>query len=135
SGRAAEKFGAMVAALGGPVDFVERPETYLPAVTIVRPVHPDCAGFVMSIDTRAIGVAIVELGGGRMRASDAIDHAVGFTRLAGIGAAVGADPVAQVHAHDEETASRAVAVLKKAYRITDEFPERNDAVGDRITGV
>ncbi len=74
SGRAAEIFGRMVAALGGPVDFMEKPETYLVAAPLVRPVTAERAGTVAEIDTRAIGIAVVALGGGRMRAEDSIDH-------------------------------------------------------------
>ena len=36
------------------------------------------SGFISEIDTFAIGNSIVEIGGGRMKAEDAIDHAVGF---------------------------------------------------------
>ena len=123
----------MVAALGGPADFVERPEKYLPAAPVVRAVHPDRAGIVQEIDTRAIGIAIIELGGGRMRASDAIDHAVGFTQLAGLGTKVGDDPIARVHARDEETATRAVAAVRRAYHIGDEPLEKRDAIVGRIS--
>ena len=86
SGRAAEIFGQMVAALGGPADFMEKPEKHLQAAPLVRPVMADRAGTVTEIDTRAIGIAVVALGGGRMKPEDSIDHSVGFTRLAGLGA-------------------------------------------------
>ena len=56
----------------------------------MRPVFPDESGFVHGIDTRAVGLAVVALGGGRTRPQDAIDHAVGIVALAGIGDAVGA---------------------------------------------
>jgi thymidine phosphorylase len=120
SGRAAEIFGRMVAALGGPADFVERAATYLPAAPVVREVKAERAGFVAAIDARAIGVAVVELGGGRRRAEDSIDHAVGFTRLAAIGDAVGPDaPLGVVHARSEDAADHAAAWLREAYRMSD----------------
>jgi len=117
-GRAAERFAAMVGALGGPADLLERPEAYLPAAPLVRPVFAELAGPVLAIDTRGIGLAVVALGGGRTRPQDAIDHAVGFTDLAGIGERVGAErPLGLVHARDEAAFERAQAGLRAAYAV------------------
>ncbi len=133
SGRAAEIFGQMVAALGGPVDFMEKPETYLRPAPVVRPVMAERTGRVTAIDTRAIGIAVVALGGGRMHAEDAIDHSVGFTRLAGLGMEVGPDaPLALVHARDESAAAEAEAALRRAYTIGDAAPEPVATVYERI---
>lgn len=74
SGEAAERFGRMVAAQGGPADFVQRYDRYLPAATLNKPVFPAGAGYIRSMDTRALGMTVVALGGGRQRASDAIDY-------------------------------------------------------------
>ena len=72
----------------------------------------------MAFPTRAIGIAVVELGGGRMRASDAIDHAVGFTSLAGLGANVGPDaPLAMAHAKSDAAAARAETAIRAAYML------------------
>jgi thymidine phosphorylase len=118
SGRAAEIFGRMVAALGGPKDFVEGPDKYLKAASVVRDVSPKGEGTVAAIDTRAIGLAVVELGGGRTRPTDAIDHSVGFTKLAGLGATVGRDaPLGVVHARDAAAADRATEALRAAYTL------------------
>jgi thymidine phosphorylase len=132
SGRAAEIFGRMTAALGGPADFVERPEKYLASAPVVRDVFANASGAVAAIDTRAIGLAVVELGGGRMRPTDAIDHSVGFTKLAGLGANVGKDvPLAIVHARDEAAADRATEALRAAYSLG-AAPETNPTVYERI---
>ena len=119
SGRAADVFGRMVKALGGPADFVEQPERHLEAAPVIRPVPAPRAGIVRTIDTQAVGIAVVELGGGRARAEDPIDHAVGFTELAGIGQRVGGSdaPLALVHARTEAAADRAGAALAAAYAI------------------
>jgi thymidine phosphorylase len=118
SGQAAQRFGAMVAALGGPRDFMERYREYLPAAPVVRDIAPAADGFVAAIETRAIGLAVIELGGGRRRASDSVDLAVGFDRLAGIGAHVSADaPLARVHARTVEAAEAAANALRAAYRL------------------
>lgn len=118
-GRAAERFARMVTALGGPTDLLERPDTHLPTAAIVRPVLPVDAGTVAAIDTRALGLAVIELGGGRRRVTDAIDHAVGLDGVAGIGAAVDAGrPIALVHARSEADAARAAEAVRRAVTIS-----------------
>ena len=135
SGAAAERFERMVAALGGPNDFLRRARALLPAAPIVRPVAPRRAGFVEAIDARAVGLAVVELGGGRARATDAIDPAVGLTRLAGLGAEVSTEaPLALVHAPDEGRAEAAMARLRAAYRIGDAAPALAPPIVARIVG-
>jgi thymidine phosphorylase len=132
SGRAAEIFGAMTAALGGPKDFVEHPAKYLQAAPVVRDVFAAMPGVVSAIDTRAIGLAVVELGGGRLRPTDAIDHSVGFTRLAGLGARVGKDaPLGVVHAKDAAAVERAAEALRAAYTLG-AAPRENPIVYERI---
>lgn len=131
-GRAAEVFGRMVAALGGPADFVEQPDRHLASAPVEIEVAPEAEGTIADVDTRMIGVAVVELGGGRVRASDGIDPAVGFTGLAGLGAKVGpGSPLGRVHARTEADADRAAAALRRAYRVGDPGPERS-VVTDRI---
>ena len=117
-GRAAERFQAMVGELGGPADFMERPLRHLPGAPVVVPVTPDAPGVVARVDTRSLGVAVVALGGGRARADDRIDPAVGLTELAGIGEAVGADrPLCLIHARDRDGARRAAAAVAAAYHV------------------
>jgi thymidine phosphorylase len=124
-GRAAETFQAMVSELGGPTDFVARPTAYLPHAAVVKAAHPAEAGTVAAIDTRALGLAVVALGGGRTRAEDSIDHSVGLTELAGIGAEVGPNrPLCLVHARDEAAAAAAVETVRRAYRLGDRPPAR-----------
>ncbi|MEJ0011822.1 MAG: thymidine phosphorylase [Bauldia sp.] len=124
SGRAAEIFGRMSAALGGPADIMENPAKHLRPAPVSRDVFATGTGAVSAIDTRAIGIAVVELGGGRMRAADAIDHTVGFTSLAGLGAKLDPrTPLAKVHAKDATSADRAEASLRAAYRLGGSAPE------------
>ena len=121
SGAAAERFGRMVAGLGGPTDFLERYATHLPAAPLVRPVHPPRTGRVRAVDARALGLAVVELGGGRRHAAHPVDHAVGLTEVRAIGDEVGPDrPLALIHARDEATQTAASARLLAAYQIADE---------------
>lgn len=102
SGRAAEIFGRMVAAMGGPADFIERPQHYFAPAPLVRPVFAASEGFVTATDTRGLGMAVCALGGGRRLASDVLDYRVGLTDLVELGSPVDArTPLAVVHAADE----------------------------------
>ena len=133
-GRAAEHFERMVRALGGPADFLSNYRSYLAPAPIIRPVHADEDGFVSSIRTRELGLAVIELGGGRRVASDAIDHRVGISQLLGKGArADRATPLCLVHAADEASFERAATLIKSAY-IPGERPGESATVLARITG-
>jgi thymidine phosphorylase len=118
SGAAAERFARMVEALGGPRDLLERPAAHLRSVPLQRPVELPAAGFVAAIDARALGLAVVALGGGRQRPTDPIDHAVGLTEVRGLGEPVGPDqPFAVVHARDEAAAAAAIARIQAAVTV------------------
>ncbi|MBZ8135457.1 thymidine phosphorylase [Afifella sp. IM 167] len=133
-GSAAERFQKMVAALGGPADFVERAGEHLPAAPLVRDIAAGEAGFVSAIDTRALGVAVIGLGGGRRRAEDDIDHAVGLTAIAAIGEEVGPGrPLAVVHARDEAAAAAAARAVRAACHIGAEAPAGTPLIIERLT--
>ncbi len=127
SGRAAERFARMVAALGGPADLLERPAASLPAAPVRRRV--EAAGTVAAVATRDLGLAVIGLGGGRTRPQDDIDPAVGLTDLARPGDATGL--IGIVHAADEDAADRAEAALRAAYRMG-EPPGERPAVIERV---
>ncbi len=135
SGAAADSFARMVHALGGPADLLERPERHLPRAPVVLPVPAPRAGFVVALDVRALGLAIVRLGGGRTRPEAGIDHRVGLADCLGRGARVEAgDPLAFVHAADAEAAREAVAAVRAAIGIGDAPPPPAPVVRERIAG-
>jgi thymidine phosphorylase len=118
SGKAAEHFDRMVALLGGPHDFLSSHETHLRRASIIKPVYADDEGIVSSIKTRDLGLAVIELGGGRRVVSDSINHAVGLENLLGKG--FRADfkaPLCVVHAQTESDFEKAAAIVKAAYTI------------------
>ena len=120
SGAAAERFGQMVAALGGPADFLEHMAAHLPTAPVIRTVPAPRAGVVAGYDTRALGLSVIGLGGGRRQADDRIDPRVGLSQIAPVGQAVCAgDPVALVHAADDASAAPAVAEVSAACRIAE----------------
>jgi thymidine phosphorylase len=140
SGQAAEVFGRMVAALGGPGDFLERPDHYLPSSPVKSSVPPPRDGYLAAVDARALGNAIIELGGGRRRADDKLDLSVGFTDIAAIGTAVDrGHPLAVVHAASQADAKRAIDHMRSACTITPSPPPSRPVVyetldpGSRVT--
>lgn len=121
SGRAAECFARMVAALGGPGDLLERPDQYLARTDTVLAVPAPRSGYVQACDCRALGLAVVRLGGGRTDPADPIDGAVGLSGFAQIGdAMVAGQPLAFVHARGADAAGLAAEAVSAAFVIGDE---------------
>ena len=115
SGRAMEVFAKMVGAMGGPLDFADGWSHVLPEANVIREVTMGKAGHITAMDTRALGEAVVHLGGGRLRDGDKIDPAVGLSGIATLGDKVDAKtPVAMVHASDDARADRAVTAVRAA---------------------
>jgi thymidine phosphorylase len=124
AGAAAERFAAMVTELGGPADLLEAPDRHLPTAAVTVEAEPAEAGIVSAVDVRAVGLAVVALGGGRTREDDPIDHSVGLTDVAAPGedVAPGGRPLAVVHASDDESARRATRALRDAFVLGDDAP-------------
>ncbi|MEP3113206.1 thymidine phosphorylase [Nisaea sp.] len=133
SGSAAERFERMVSGLGGPPNLL-RDTIALDEASHVVAVHADRTGTVTAIDTRCVGLVVVELGGGRRRAEDLIDHSVGLTEIAGLGDRVdGEHPLAIVHAKSAADAARAEAVLKTAFTLGEDPPAKTSPIVELIT--
>jgi thymidine phosphorylase len=131
SGAAAEKFAQMVAMLGGPKDVLR--DAQLAAAPVVRAVPAQRDGFIAQQDTRAIGIAVIELGGGRRIAADPIDPRVGFAAVQPLGQAVKAgEPLAFVHAADDAAADRAIASYQAAVLIGDAAPAATPLVAEQV---
>jgi thymidine phosphorylase len=121
SGAAAERFARMCAALGGPADLLDDPDRHLPRAPHALQVFPEATGRVRAIAVRDVGVAVLELGGGRLREDQGIDHAVGLVDVAGLGEEVGQGgrPLAVVHARDAASAERAAERVRAAFEVGD----------------
>jgi len=112
SGAGYETFARMVRAQRGDL---EAPRPLAPAHDLPAP----GSGWVASLDTRAIGLAVIELGGGRRRAGDAIDHSVGVECLLRLGDRVeSGEPLFRVYGHDRETVERVRRGLFKALELS-----------------
>ena len=134
TGAAAERFGAMVAELGGPADLVESPDRHLPVAPHVVAALPERGGVVTEIDVRAVGVAVVALGGGRRHEAEDIDHAVGLSQVAALGERVGPAerPLALVHARTENEGEAAAAALRDAFTLGDAPSPPTPAILERL---
>ncbi|WP_104034656.1 thymidine phosphorylase [Vibrio jasicida] len=122
NGKAAECFGKMIAGLGGPADFVENYDNYLEKAEIIKPVYATETGVVSAMDTRAIGMAVVSMGGGRRVATDEIDYAVGFDNFIRLGEVADSDkPLAVIHARTEEQWEEAAKALRSAIKVGGEY--------------
>ena len=118
SGRALEKFEQMVYAFGGPADFAENPDSYLPRADIIRPVFADTEGYVEQMSVRDIGMLLVGLKGGRVHPDQKLDYVTGFSEFCQIGDYVDAKtPLALIHAETEEEFNRAAFELKRLIKI------------------
>ncbi|KQN58250.1 thymidine phosphorylase [Erwinia sp. E602] len=134
NGRAAEVFARMVAAQNGPADFIERMDSYLPAPTLSKAVYAQRAGVVGAMDTRALGMAVVAMGGGRRQASDSIDYSVGFSEMVQLGDSVDAErPLAIIHASSEASWQEAALAVQHAVQVGDTAPAATPVIYRRIT--
>jgi thymidine phosphorylase len=133
-GEPAAIFGRMVAALGGPGDIMDNYDAHLDAAPVVREVFPDEDGVVTAHDTRALGIAVMNLGGGRKVESDVIDPAVGLADVAGPGERVarGGRPLAIVHARDDAAAGEAARAVRAAVTVGDAAPAEVPVVAEVI---
>jgi len=134
NGKAAEHFARMVKDLGGPADFMDKPQSYLKHAPVVRDFFPAGKGRVAAVDARMVGIGIVEMGGGRAKPTDGIDHAVGLTNVAQIGEEVaqGARPLATIHAKDEASWQHMAKTLETALTVKDAANVKEELVKLRI---
>ncbi|MBD3677289.1 MAG: thymidine phosphorylase [Rhodobacteraceae bacterium] len=123
-GSAADRFGRMIAAQGGPGDFVEHWADRLPAAPVVLDVTADRTGFVSAMNGRALGEAVVHLGGGRLVGGQRIDPSVGLSRVAALGEPVQpGEPLARVHAANLAAGEAAAQTVREAIVIGEVAPE------------
>ncbi|MEY0233014.1 thymidine phosphorylase [Providencia manganoxydans] len=134
NGKAAEVFGRMVAAQKGPSDFVENYSKYLPTAVLNKAVYAEKSGIVSAMDTRALGMSVVTLGGGRRKATDPIDYSVGLSDIAALGATVDSQtPLAIIHANSEKAWEEAAKEVRAAMVISDKAPETTPMVYRQIS--
>jgi len=124
SGLALEKFAEMVAGLGGPNDFAENYDKYLPKAKIIRPVYAQKSGFITAMDTRRIGLSIIEMKGGRITPDQQLDYATGYSDFCQVGQKIDEKtPLAIAHVQSEEQFEKAASCLQKYIEINSDKPK------------
>ena len=133
SGEALEKFAQMVSALGGPKDFCEHPQKYLPQAAIIRPVFAKEKGYVSAQDTRGIGLSIIELKGGRTTPEQKLDYATGYSDFCQLGDEVDEKtPLAIIHAQTEDEFAKAADNLQRLKKVSSKKPEPSPEIIEKI---
>lgn len=136
SGSAAERFGEMVRLLNGPADFIERPEHYLSAATIIEPIYPadeQLGMYLSEYNTQSIGMAVVQLGGGRRKADDKLDLSVGFKHISPLGTQLNKlQPVAWVCGNDRDKVDTAREMFLSAITYAEAAPILNPVIYERL---
>jgi pyrimidine-nucleoside phosphorylase len=116
-GSAWRKFRALIAAQGGDVRFVDEPDR-LPRAPIVEPIPAPTDGYLQKVDAAQVGMAVVDLGGGREKKEDPIDHSVGVIVHYKVGDRVQkGTPLCTIHASDRFRLERAKVRLLQAHTI------------------
>ncbi len=134
SGKALEIFAHMVSALGGPKDFVENYEKYLPKAKIIEPLFAQKSGYVAEMQTRNIGLSIIGLKGGRIRSDQKLDYATGYTEFCQIGDWVDNEkPLCFIHAQTKEEWQAAAQDLLSNIKISEEKPNLSSPIIEKIS--
>lgn len=132
SGRAAERFAQMVTALGGPDDLMDAPDQYLAQAQVIREIHAEESGFVTAMNVKALGMAVVEMGGGRKKPDDRLDYAVGLENVIPLGGQTANQPLCILHAADTASADAAEARIRRAVTIGEAAPEIGALVAGHV---
>ena len=134
SGKAAEIFGRMITALGGPINFVEKPDEYLPVAENILDFPSPSSGYLKSVNGRILGQAVIELGGGRKQADDKLDLSVGLDQFIRIGKNVEqGDPIFRIHSSNDRDMERAKNLLLEAFQFSENPVESNPLILESIT--
>jgi len=128
SGKPLEKFAQMIEAQGGNPEVVEN-YSMLPLAKNVYELKAQKSGYVDFVDTKEVGMAVVELGGGRKKKEDKIDHGVGIKFLVEGGSKVDAgDILALVYFNDDSSMNSALNRLERSFNITDTAPQKRPLI-------
>lgn len=134
SGAALKKFSEMISLMGGPINFGQDFNRYLPEATAVIEVFAPEAGYLAQWDGQSLGNIVVKLGGGRLVETDQVDHAVGFSEIASIGTKLSkGSPILKIHAARIDHAEEAKRQVLAAFKLSDSAPKEPELVLKRIT--
>ncbi len=124
SGDALRKFQQNIELQSGDPRVCDDPDMLLAKRLFRHEVTAATSGFVSAIDTFAVGRAVCDIGGGRIKAEDGIDCAVGYESAATIGTKVRkGDTLGVIISRTRAQADSISEKLKNAYKISKETPK------------
>ncbi len=133
SGAGLAKLAEMIAAQGGDPRVTED-LSLLPQAPVRRTVTAERDGIVSAMDTMRLGYIAQGLGAGRRTKEDVIDPGVGFIMRARLGDQIRAgDPLAEIHARNEDDYEQAAAAIRDTVRITEEAPAAHPLIYAAVT--
>jgi pyrimidine-nucleoside phosphorylase len=117
-GTAWKIFQEMVSAQGGDLKNILEPET-LPLAPQKIEFRAPKRGFISKMETTGIGQLVLEMGGGRKKSSDTIDHGVGLLFHKKLGASVRpGDLVVTAYAKEDANSEELIASLSQKISIS-----------------
>jgi pyrimidine-nucleoside phosphorylase len=132
SGKGLEIFREMVAAQGGDPAVCDD-LSLLPKASRIEPLAAEASGWIADVDADRIGRAVLVLGGGRTRAEDGVDHAVGISDLVSPGREIEkGQPLLTLHSNDDARHAEALRLLEGAVTISQEPVEAPTLIYERM---
>ena len=133
SGTAYDYFIKMAIELGAEKGIVENFIEKGPQAHHIEPIYAPREGYISSIDTRKVGLAVIIMGGGRTIPNQQINYTTGFTDFCQIGDKVDTKtPLCYVHSEDENLVSEVKSIIYNAIEITDTEPEKEPVIIKKI---
>ncbi len=133
SGTALERFRQNIELQGGDPSICDNPEKLLTKSLRKHEIISPSTGYVAEIDALSVGQAVRDIGGGRVKAEDTVDHAVGYELSAKIGSKViKGDILGIVLTRTAADAKPISEKLHNAYKISAEIPKIRKLVRARV---
>lgn len=134
SGQAYEKFVKMAISLGATPSYVENFENKSTPAKFIEPIYAQTSGYISSIDTRKVGLAVIMMGGGRTTPNQPINYTTGFDNFAQIGDKVDSKtPICYVHSEDKDIISEIKKVIIDAVVVSETKPKQTSVILNKIS--
>ena len=132
-GLAAERFEKMVNALGGSSNILKTYKEDLSGAVYVEEVFLEETGWIKEINTRKLGLLLIELGGGRKQANDKINYHVGYNNVLSVGEKIdNTKPVVKVYSKSEDAFNVVKDQIRKCFIIQDSEAKNLNDVYEKI---
>ena len=133
NGAAAEKFDQMIYSLGGPTDFIEKYDSHLMSSSYVGEIKANKSGSIQSIQTKKLGLILIELGGGRKQISDKINYTVGYENVISVGEDVDTStPLLKVHSESKDDFNKIKNQIHECFTISNNKSDNLDIIYETI---